>query len=131
MSHTMTTFTLPYSQESEPVVLGIYLEPKSLPIGYAVLKGFNQDLKTVEVGVAVLDKTHKNRGQGRLALQRIVRYATEELGMKTVAATILASNHYSRNMVNKVGFVVKELMPKSWTMPNGEVVDMLWVEYQT
>jgi len=124
-------FTLPYSQQSEPVVLGIYVASKNLPIGYAVLKGFNQELGTVEVGVAVLDKAYKNKGQGRLALQRIVRYAVEDLGMKTVAATILASNKYSCNMVNKVGFAVKELMPNSWTMPNGEIVDMLWVEYKS
>jgi diamine N-acetyltransferase len=108
--------------------LGIYLEPEGLPIGYVILKGFNQDLFTAEVGIAILDKKHKNKGYGSLALNRMIIYAFNELNIKTIGAVILMSNKPSINMCKKLGFVVREIMPKSWSMANGELVDMVWME---
>ncbi|MDJ1170849.1 GNAT family N-acetyltransferase [Roseofilum sp. BLCC_M154] len=124
----ISEYALPDSIASDPIVLGIYLDRDAKPIGYAVLKGLNEQLKTAEVGVAVLDRKYRNKGYGRLGLNRILAYAFQELGMTRIWATILPSNHYSVNMVKKSGFSVKELMPNSWTLPNGELVDMVWME---
>lgn len=124
----ISEYALPYSRESDPIVLGIYLEPDSKPVGYAVLKGFNEQLKTAEVGVAVLDRQYRNKGYGRLGLNRIIAYGFETLDLQKIGAAILPSNHYSVNMVKKLGFWVKEIIPNSWTMPNGDVVDMAWME---
>ncbi|MBP0016530.1 MAG: GNAT family N-acetyltransferase [Cyanobacteria bacterium SBLK] len=124
----ISTFVLPYSRDSQPLVLGIYLEQTSPPIGYAVLKGINRDLLTAEVGIAILDRKHRNRGYGRLALQRMTIYAFSELSLQTIGSTILLSNRVSINMCKRVGFSVREIMAESWSMPNGEIVDMVWME---
>jgi len=124
----ISCYALPYSQKSQPIVLGMYLEPEESPIGYAVLKGLNMDLLTAEVGLAVLDRKYRTRGYGRLGLKRIVKYAFEELHIKTIGAAILLFNRGSINMCKKTGFVEREIMRNSWTMPDGDLADMMWME---
>ncbi|NEQ72803.1 MAG: GNAT family N-acetyltransferase [Okeania sp. SIO2C9] len=120
--------TLSYSRKSQPLVFGVYLALESLPIGYVLLKGFNMDLLTAETAVAILDKKYRNKGYGKLALKRVIIYAFDELQIKTIGATILLSNKSSINMVKNLGFVVREIMYKSWPMPNGELADMVLME---
>jgi len=125
---SVSNFALPYSRKSPPIVFGIYLEPKELPIGYVALKGLNRDLLTAEIAVAIFDKQFSGKGYGRLALKRMITYAFQKCHIKTIAAAILVSNKMSANMVKRLGFVVKEIMYNSWLMPNGELADMRWVE---
>ena len=124
----ISDYTFPYSLKSHPLVLGVYLALESLPIGYIVLKGFNMNLLTAETGVAVLDQKYRNKGYGKLALKRLIMYAFEELGIKTIGAAILLSNQSSINMVKNLGFAVREIMYKSWPMPNGDLADMVLME---
>ncbi len=121
-------YSLPYSRKSQPLVFGVYSNLEDFPVGYAVLKGLNMDLFTAEIGVAIIDKKYRNKGYGRLALKRLVDYAFEELNIKIIGAAILSSNKTSINMCLRVGFAVREIMYESWTMPNGELVDMAWME---
>ena len=120
--------TLPYSRKSQPLIFGVYLAAESLPIGYVLLKGFNMDLFTAETAVAILDKKYRNKGYGKLALKRLIIYSFNELDIQTIGATILLSNKSSINMVKNLGFVVTEIKYKSWLMPNGELVDMVFLE---
>ena len=124
----LSCFALPYSRKSQPLLFGIYLELENFPIGYSVLKGLNMDLLTAEVGIAVLEQKYRNRGYGRLGLQRVVNYAFDELQLKTIGAAILASNISSINMCKRTGFVEREMMRNSWEMPNGDLADMMWME---
>ncbi len=126
----ISCYALPYSRASQPLVFGLCLTPDELPIGYVVLKGINPELHTAEVGLAVLEQRYRSRGYGRLGLQRIVGYAFDELGLKRIGAAILASNQSSINMCTKTGFGVRELLPNSWTMPNGDLADMVWMEIE-
>ncbi len=124
----ISDYTFPYSRKSQPVLFGVYLEPEALPIGYVVLKGLNMDLLMAEVGAVILDKKYRNKGCGKLALKRTIIYAFNELHLKTIGAAILCSNHRSINMCKNLGFVVKQILPKSWAMPNGDLVDMVLME---
>lgn len=124
----ISCIALPYSIQANPAVFGIYPNLEQWPVGYAVLKGINHELGTAEAGIAVLDPDYNTRGFGRLALDRIVRYAFDELHLSAVGAAILATNNQSINMCRKTGFGMREVMPDSWTMPDGRVVDMLWME---
>ncbi|NEO89727.1 MAG: GNAT family N-acetyltransferase [Moorea sp. SIO3G5] len=124
----ISDYVLSYSRKSQPLVFGVYLDPEELPIGYVVLKGLNMDLLTAEVGVAILDKKYRNKGYGKLALKRVVNYALNDLKIQTIGAAILLSNKSSINMVKNLGFVVREIMYNSWSMPNGDLADMIWME---
>ncbi|WP_204105595.1 MULTISPECIES: GNAT family N-acetyltransferase [Spirulina sp. CCY15215] len=124
----ISAFVLPYSQLSQPVILGIYLDLESFPIGYVVLKGVNMSLLTAEIGVAILDRKHRKGGYGRLALKRMVKYAFSELHLQTIGATILLSNKSSINIGKKLGFIIREIMTDSWSMPNGDITDMVLME---
>ena len=124
----ISSYALPYSRKSQPLVFGVYLDPESLPIGYVVLKGLNTDLLTSEIGVAILDQKYRSKGYGKLALKRLVIYAFDELQIKTIGSAILSSNKSSINMTKNLGFIVSEIMYKSWPMPDGDLVDMVLME---
>ncbi|NEQ96879.1 MAG: GNAT family N-acetyltransferase [Cyanothece sp. SIO2G6] len=124
----VSEYSLPFSQPSQPTFMGIFLDTKDLPIGYAILKGMNMNLHSCEVGVAVLDREYRNKGVGRLALDCIVQYAFNELNLQVIGATILRSNNLSINMCKRVGFKLKETMYESWPMPDGTLADMVWME---
>lgn len=125
---SVSDYSLPYSRKSQPIVFGIYSNLNDLPVGYVVLKGFNRELLTAEVGVATLEKKYRRRGYGKLALNCMINYGFNQLGLQTIASAILASNKTSTNMCKKLGFTIKETMHKAWLMPNGELADMLWME---
>ena len=124
----ISCYVLPYSRPSQPLIFGVYLDLESFPIGSVVLKGLNMELLTSEIAVAILDQKYRNKGYGRLALKRLITYAFDELHIQIIAASILSSNQRSINRVRKLGFVVREIMYKSWQMPNGDLADMLWME---
>ncbi|MEC4985073.1 MAG: GNAT family N-acetyltransferase [Oscillatoria sp. PMC 1068.18] len=125
---TISAYSFPYSRKSQPLIYGAYLNLENLPIGYGVLKGFNQDLLTAEVGIAILDNNYRNGGYGRLILNRLVAYAFQELGMQKIGAAILSTNMKSINMCKKTGFIVQKNEP--WTMPNGDLVRMFLLELE-
>lgn len=86
------------------------------------------DLLTAEIGIAILDKKYRNKGYGKLGLKRLINYAFDELHIQTIGSVILLSNNRSMNMFKNIGFVVREIMYKSWPMPNGDLVDMVLME---
>ncbi|NEO51902.1 MAG: GNAT family N-acetyltransferase [Okeania sp. SIO3B5] len=124
----ISSYAFPYSRKSQPLPFGIYLNKDNFPIGYVVLKGLNMDLLTTEIGIAIMDKKYRNKGYGTLALKRLILYAFQELHIQTIGAVILLSNNRSINMFKNLDFVVREIMYKSWPMPNGELADMVLME---
>ncbi|NES79809.1 MULTISPECIES: GNAT family N-acetyltransferase [unclassified Okeania] len=124
----ISSYAFPYSRKSQPIPFGIYLNPDNFPIGYVVLKGLNMDVLTAEIGIAILDEKYRNKGYGTLALKRLIIYAFQELHIQTIGAAILLSNKASINMFKNLGFVVTEIMYKSWPMPNGDLADMVFME---
>ncbi|WP_353571060.1 GNAT family N-acetyltransferase [Candidatus Albibeggiatoa sp. nov. BB20] len=122
----ISEYALSYSKPSQPIVFGIYPASYLLPVGYLVLKGFNQDERTAEIGIAILNQ--KFKGLGRFVSRLIIEYSFTQLQLHTLAATILCSNKNSINMTKKLGFSTKEVLYKSWALPNGELADMEWLE---
>ncbi len=125
----ISLFAFPYSRASKPVVFGIYVKPQIQPIGYVVLKGLNMDLFTAEVGIAILDRKYWSQGIGKQSLQLIMNYGVKELRLRTLAAATLVTNKRSVQLFQKLGFKVRETWYRSWPMPNGELADMLWLEW--
>ncbi|MEO1429454.1 MAG: GNAT family N-acetyltransferase [Cyanobacteria bacterium J06633_8] len=124
----ISSYSLPYCRKSKPLVFGVYLDPEDFPIGYVLLKGLNMDLFATEIAVAILDQKYRSQGYGKLALKRLIIYAFDELKIKTIGSAILSSNKSSINMCKNLGFIVSEIMYKSWPMPNGELADMVFME---
>jgi len=122
----ISEYALPHSQPSQAIVFGIYPDSELLPVGYVVLKGCNQDLRTAEIGTAIL--AQKFKGLGRLATGLAIEYSFKQLQLNTIAATILCSNKDSINASKKLGFETKITLYQSWALPNGELADMVWQE---
>ena len=125
----ISLFAFPYSRASEPVVFGIYVQSVTQPIGYVVLKGLNLELFTAEIGIAILDRGYWRQGIGRKALWLMMDYAVQELRLRTLAAAVLTTNQRSIRLLQRLEFKIRETWPRSWPMPNGELADMLLMEW--
>ncbi|NET54133.1 MAG: GNAT family N-acetyltransferase, partial [Merismopedia sp. SIO2A8] len=78
--------------------------------------------------LAILDKKYRNKGYGKLGFKRLINYTFNQLHIQTIGAAVLLSNKFSINMCRNLGFVEREIMYKSWEMPNKELVDLAWME---
>ena len=127
----ISLFAFSYSRKSQPIVFGVYLDVEELPVGYAILKGLNTELRTAEFGIAILDKKYRNQGYGKLASSLLIHYAFNELGLQIIAAAVLVSNKRSLHMFERLGFAIRETWYRSWLLPNGDMADMLWMELKS
>lgn len=127
--NAISLFAFPYSRASKPIVFGIYVQSLAQPIGYVVLKGLNMEVCTAEIGIAILDQKYWHKGIGGCALDLILDYAVRELQLQTLAAAVLVTNQRSIRLFQRMGFKIRETWYQSWPMPNGELADMLWLEW--
>ena len=125
---TITYYGFPYSRKSQPILFGIYLNLNNLPIGYVVLKGFNMELLTAEIGIAILDPKYSKKGYGKLATIRTIDYAFNDLLLQKIGAVIMSSNKISINLSQKLGFETRNILYNSWKITNNQLVDMLLIE---
>lgn len=75
------------------------------PIGEIVLKQIDPEKKCCTLGISLVNDQYKNRGLGTRAEQMILEYAFDSLGMETVFADAVITNHRSRHVLEKVGFI--------------------------
>ena len=75
------------------------------PIGEIVLKNIDDDQKSCELGISMINDSYKNQGYGTAAEKQILEYAFKELEMKVVFADTLIDNQRSQHVLEKVGFI--------------------------
>ena len=74
-------------------------------VGYIYLKHINWDEKSSEFGIALVDDSVKGKGYGTKAINLIVEYAFDTLGLETMVASSVLRNTRSQHVLEKVGFV--------------------------
>ena len=75
-----------------------------------------------------MEKEYRGQGYGTEALKLALDYAFNELGLALLGLTVFPSNERAIRAYEKVGFKRKEVLEKSWLMPDGEYADMLLME---
>ena len=73
-------------------------------IGEVEYKRVDEEKKSCELGICLINDRWKNKGYGTAALRLALRYAFEELGMETVLADSLLKNTRSQHVLLKAGF---------------------------
>jgi len=73
-------------------------------IGEILLKRIDRERRTCELSIHLQNDRVKNRGFGTQAERLLVRYAFEEMGMRSVRANALRGNARSRRALEKAGF---------------------------
>lgn len=57
-----------------------------------------------QVGICIWQPTHRGHGYGRAAVDDLIDWATDFLGMKRLEAWIVADNHASHGLFARLGF---------------------------
>ncbi len=73
-------------------------------IGEIGLRHIQDEKRECELSVHLKNDSVKNRGYGTQAERLMIRYAFEELGMRTVTADSLLQNTRSRHVLERLGF---------------------------
>jgi RimJ/RimL family protein N-acetyltransferase len=124
------TLTLPYCGNGQPITFSIITTKGDFPIGYVTLKGVNYEKAAAELGIAIMDSRYRSGGYGSEALTLAIDYAFNTLHVSLVGLTVFPSNIRAIRAYKKVGFEKVNILQKAWTMPNGEQVDMLLMEFR-
>nr|WP_320193051.1 GNAT family protein [uncultured Desulfobacter sp.] len=122
---TVEILTLPDSGDGDPITFSIIAHKNDVPIGYVTLKGIHNDKSKAEIGIAIMDGRYRSGGHGTEALKLVADYAFNTMNLSTIALTVFHSNTRAIKAYEKVGFKTVDILKKSWTMPNGEKIDML------
>ena len=73
-------------------------------IGELVLKNLDEEQKSCELGICLVNDSVKNRGYGTAAEKLALEKAFDELGLETVLADCLLKNTRSQHVLQKLGF---------------------------
>jgi RimJ/RimL family protein N-acetyltransferase len=120
--------TLPDRGNGDPITFCIITQKDDVPIGYVTLKGINKDKAKAEIGIAIMDRQYRSGGHGAEALKLAADYAFNTMNLVSIALNVFPSNIRAIKAYEKVGFKTIDVLKKSWTMPNGNKVDMLLME---
>ncbi len=74
-------------------------------IGEVGLRHINFSEKSCELTICMVNDQYKNHGYGTQAEKLALRYAFQNMDMKTILADVLVKNTRSQHVLGKVGFV--------------------------
>ena len=116
---------LKYTAESEEELeLGIFDSETNKFIGMCTLENINREYCVCELGYW-LSKAYVGKGYMTECVKAIIQYAKKELQMKSVNAFVITEHKKSIALLERLGFVRKELLLKD-TENKGKKVDRYW-----
>ena len=116
---------LKYTEKSdEELELGIFDKKNNRFIGMCTLENINREYSVCELGYW-LDKSYVGQGYMTECVKAIMEYAKTELHMKSVNAFVITGHQKSIALLERLGFVRKELL-KNDTENKGKEVDRYW-----
>ena len=108
-------------REQDILVWAIAERSSDLLIGTVAVFAFNREQGRAEIGYS-LHADWQGRGLASEALQLVLGYVLEELGLRRIEADIDPRNLRSCRLVEKFGFVREGLLRQRWLV-NGEACD--------
>ena len=93
-------------------------------IGFVQLHDLNWDVPAAEV-VYFLDRDHAQQGLMTEALERVVRFAFQQLQLEKLYVKTLADNYASQRVARKVGFGREGDLRNEFRKPGGMLVDLV------
>ncbi len=104
----------------------IWDKKDNIKIGSIYLINIDKQLKECEYGILIGEPSYTGGGRGTEAIDYIVQYAFEELGMKKIYCRILADNMASINSSKNNGFV-EERIDKGSIVVDGLPKDVVFL----
>lgn len=116
---------LKYTEKSdEELELGIFDAKDNKFIGMCTLENINREYSVCELGYW-LDISYVGKGYMTECVKAIIQYAQNELNMKSVNAFVITEHRKSIALLERLGFIKKELL-KNDTENKGKEVDRYW-----
>jgi len=97
------------------------------PVGFVDLYDFNVTHQRAGVGI-IIEKEYRSMGYAKQALGLICDYASQQLSLHQLYATIIKDNHESCALFKQFGFT-KTAVKKEWHHKDGIFVDEYLFQY--
>lgn len=116
---------LKYTEKSNnELELGIFDIKNNKFIGMCTLENINREYGVCELGYWI-DKTYVGKGYMTECVKAVIQYAKNEINMKSINAFVITEHKKSIALLERLGFVRKELL-KNDTDNKGKEVDRYW-----
>jgi len=100
------------------------IEREGQPIGFANYRDFHPKGKSAEIGIGIGDPDLWGKHLGRDALETLLRYLFDELGLHRVGLAVVGFNDRAISMYKAVGFEVEGIERDGVGMEDGFVDDV-------
>ncbi len=98
------------NQGRESLYLGIF---NKKPLGYIALKDMDMVNRSCSIELAISKIANRNKGYGREALELMVKYAFDYMGMERLTIDILENNKRLKNITEKEEFKLEGIEKKA------------------
>lgn len=109
--------------EEQPLTIEIKLNEDWIPIGTLAFVSINWHDHSSEIGIAIGEKSYWNKGYGTEALQLLLNYGFQTVGLNRIWLRVYESNERGIHAYLKAGFVHEGIMRQArWK--NGKFINM-------
>jgi RimJ/RimL family protein N-acetyltransferase len=117
--------SVPGLKRGKTITFSLFSRDTEELIGFTSLKGIDTTASHAELAIAIMNEACRGQGYGSEALESILSYAFQEMGLARVYLTVFTYNRGAIHLYERSGFRTLELLERSWKLSNGTVVDML------
>lgn len=119
--------------DNSSIRLMVCLKESNKPIGMVTLADVNYINRSAHSHILIGDKAEWGKGYGTIALQQLLTYAFEEMGLHRIEAMVLETNIGSVKMHKKCGYseegIKREAVYKNGRYHNQLIMSVLYGDY--
>jgi len=97
-----------YSKDKNKKFFTICID--SMPIGFMGLSRIDKTNRNADAFIAIGDDKYRGKGFGKIAMQYLVDYGFDKLGLHKINLGVFEKNIPAVNLYKKLGFVIEGIM---------------------
>jgi RimJ/RimL family protein N-acetyltransferase len=119
-------FVKSMNESKNDLLLGLFEKKGGCHIGNIRLGPTVKEHARSPIGYLIGEKLYWNKGYGTEAIQRVVRYGFESLGLEKITAGCYENNLGSSKALEKSGFTLEARMPRSVIFENRRIASLMF-----
>ena len=120
------SFVKSINESRNDLLLGLFEKKGGCHIGNIRLGPFVKEHARSPIGYLIGEKLYWRKGYATEAIQRVVRYGFESLGLEKVTAGCYENNLGSSKALEKAGFSLEARMPQSVIFENQRIASLMF-----
>ncbi len=102
------------NNSSNMLLIGVFLKENDIHIGNVRLSNISKIHKRAEISMLFYRKDYWNKGLATEALEIVINFAFDEIGLRRICADYFENNYPSKRIFEKLGFIVEGIFKEHY-----------------